>query len=318
MALTGSTKFLRAYQVVLQTFLSNPTGIVRGAWSEWSTFFSNSMYGVFSYMSAESPLVTRIARLGLYALSLVGLAGCVLRRREAHSSLLLVSAAAVLLSVPFVPPGDSYGMRLYAACMPVIAIVPSLGLSLLLEKILARFPWLNHRPDLDRRSLAAAPLALFSIFLVLLVALSPVAVKLFFSRPVTVQARACPAGLETLTVRLDPGSYVNVYPENRFFLDRLPDFHRGRFLKGVHGLPDNELARYFDQIAAPKTFYKALDLSEFREAFLILDPALLPSRQGLFRVCGQWDPTPNFNTYHLFTVDQVDMLEGVGETKSGS
>lgn len=308
-ALAGSGSYLRAYQIVLETFLRNPTGILKGAWSEWTWFFSNSMYGVFSYMAAESALVTRLARLGLYALSGAGLAGCVLRRRDPHSTLVLASAAAVLLSVPFVPPGDSYGMRLYAAGLPVIAVVPALGLSLLAGRPLARVPWLGYRPALNPRPLGRTVPAVVAIFLAVVVALSPAAVKWFYSRPVAIAGQACPGGLETLTVRLSAGSYVNVYPESRFFLDRMPDFHRSRFIKGIHGFPDTALSSYFDQMAAPKTLYEAIDLSDYRAALLVIDPGLLPAREGLFRLCGQWGPE-SVRSYHVFEVEQV---ETVGE-----
>ncbi len=306
LAMQGSERFAYTYGLVLESFLRNPLGIVRGALSEWSLFFSNTGYSVFSYMAAESPLVTRAARVALYAFSLVGLARCIIRRSDPYHSLAGMAAAAVFLSVPFVPPGDAYGLRLYAATLPVIAVLPALGLSFLSDRLSQGAPW--FRPA-SGPSAVDPGLAGFSVFVAAVVVLAPILVKLFWSRPVAAPQTTCPPGLETLYVRLHPGSFVNVHPESEFFLDRLPDFHQGRFSRQTHGMPDAELAQVFDRQPAPITYYRVIDVTDFRPAWLMIDPGLLPARQGFFRLCGRWDSTPLEMDYYLFAPERVDLLK---------
>lgn len=307
-AMQGSEKYIYTFQLALEDFLRNPMGLVHGIWKELSLFFSNTGYSVFSYMAGENQTVTLAARLVLYALSAAGLAVCLFRPSMYHR-LVFAGAVGVLLSVPFVPPGDAYGLRLYAATMPFIAVVPALGLSFFLESAGRHLPLLWHLPDqaesdgLNRFGIAAGGM------LVLLVIFAPVLVKLFWSQPVAIPRMACPAGQEPFYAYLNPGSYIQIHREDEIFLDHLPDFHRSRFAEQVHGMPDTALADAFDSLQAPTTIYHTVDAATYRPAWLLFDTQQLPTTTGFAAICGRWELAPEIVDYALFWPEQVTLIE---------
>ncbi len=306
-ALQGSEKYQTIYRLAWEEFLRNPAGLVQGIASELGLFFSNSAYSVFSYIGGENARHTLAGRLALYALSAVGLVGC-LACRAPHHRLLLAAVAGVLLSVPFVPPGDAYGLRLYAAGMPVIAALPALGLAFLLQRAGRRLPWLWQRPTPTPYEGMGAWGVTFAAMLALLVCAAPLLVILNAREPAMHPAFTCTSGQERLVVELHPGSVVNIHRESEMFLDRLPDFHRSRFVEQVHGMPDAALAEAFASLAAPASIYQVVDIPTGEPAWLLFDTQQLPQNQGLVGVCGRWEQAGPVASYHLFWPEQVTLL----------
>jgi hypothetical protein len=134
---------------------------------------------------------------------------------------------------------------------------------------------------------------------VALLVLSPVLVKAF-GRQAAVHPVDCPAGSQAVSVRLAPGSAVNIHQESEFFLDRLPDFHSGRFYKQIHGLPDGQQMKGFLSLEAPLTIYETIDLATWQPVWLLLDTRELDFTGEVTGICGVWDADPDLVEYGFF------------------
>ena len=303
--LTGNAHFLRVYVLSFEEFLRHPAGLLVGMLKYWGQFFSFNWYSAYGYMISETAVITVGTRALMYALCLVGLVRCLRTRNDPHHQLVLSAFIGLLLSVPFVPPGDAYAVRLYAATMPIVAILPALGVNTLFSPLEKQFRWLHNDQTLEREYSVG-----FAALLVTLVILSPVLVKAF-ARPADALLVDCQAGSEAVTVRFAPGSSVNILKESVFFLDRLPNFHSGRFQKQIHGLPADRQMKAFAGLESPFTIYETVDLVTLRPVWLLLDPLILHSPGEVQGICGVWNNDPDLEEYGFF-----DAREGAaGEPK---
>ena len=108
----------RIYALALSILAGDPWSLGRGAWRAWRAFLGTYPFG----------FVGRPGAFVLLAMATVGIVR-VGRRRLATDSLVVAAALGVFLSVPFVPPWDASPMRAYAAVLPLIAVLPALGIT---------------------------------------------------------------------------------------------------------------------------------------------------------------------------------------------
>jgi hypothetical protein len=93
--------------------------------------------------------------LALTVLALIGLGSLCIRRDSRSDTLVLFAFIGILASVPFAPPWDG-GVRIYAATIPFMAMLPSIGLA----RSLAYRPGWHWAPGIDRRRVIRLPLTL--------------------------------------------------------------------------------------------------------------------------------------------------------------
>jgi len=292
--ISGNAHFLEVYALAWKAMLNYPLGLLEGMLKYWGQFFSFNWYSVYGYMISETRAVTLATRAMMYALCLAGLYRCLRGLSDPYHRLVLFGIAGLVLSVLFVPPGDAYGVRLYAATMPLPALLPALGLSFLLYPLEKRLRWSQNEHVLENETTVG-----FAALLVALVVLSPVLVKAF-GRQAAVQPVDCPAGSQAVSVRLAPGSAVNIHQESDFFLDRLPDFHSGRFYKQIHWLPDGQQMKGFLNLEVPVTIYETIDLATWQPIWLLLDARQLDFTGEVTGICGVWNADPDLVEYGFY------------------
>lgn len=79
-----------------------------------------------------------------------------IRRPDPRHALLLSSAAGILLSAPFAPPSASDLMRAYAATMPLMIVLPSVGLAAVFHRVIRpnkKMPFTIERNNENTHSL---------------------------------------------------------------------------------------------------------------------------------------------------------------------
>src|SRR5690606_12548546 len=116
---------------------------------------------------------------------------------------------------------------------------------------------------------------------------------------------SCPQEMDSVFVRYNKGTYVNVLRENVQFLDWMPDFHMSVFRRNAHSLADTALTTKFQSISLPSTLFYAVDLQSGSEALVIIDTNLLPEPNALLHLCGFWENDPAISVYKLFEADHV-------------
>jgi hypothetical protein len=115
------------FGLALKAIKENPLNLVHGAFRAWREFFTlpdwqHFRFFIFQYVN--NALIESIVGI----LSIFGLVFCLIRIRQLYYSLILAMILGVLLSVPFIPPWDS-GTRIYATTIPIVAVLPAIGLA---------------------------------------------------------------------------------------------------------------------------------------------------------------------------------------------
>ena len=301
-ALVEPQKTQTIYKLTFELIRTYPSLVFRGAFYNWSMFFSNAGYNLFSFISGENYYANNLTRWGLYIFSGFGVMKWLKNKSDLYTNLVCTAAVGVLISVPFVPPADAYGMRLYAASIIIIGLLPTMGLVFLLEKLKIAL-W--YKPNLIESNSQMS--IWYGATLTVLLLIGPVMVKGISYIPQTT-ATSCPSGTDSIIIRLDPGSSINLIREKDFALDWMPTFHPGIFKRNAHGLPDNAFIERLESIPPLSTLFYALDYRSNRTALIIVSTALLPQPGTITEMCGTWESNPTLTPYSIFLVNYAQAI----------
>ena len=263
-------------------------------------FFSNTWYNAYAFVAGENYWVNEAARWGMYILCGLGIFKWFRDRKDPYASLALITALGVLASVPFVPPTDAYRVRLYAATIPFFILLPAIGLFLLREQMPLHFFQPENNPEIP----GSYSTAVFSLVLVFVMIAAPILVKGSYAIP-AIPEQNCPPEMDSIYVRFDEGTSVNVLRENIQFIDWMPDFHASIFRRNSHDLADINLTQVIETIVPPGTIFYALDFKSSQEVLVIIDTTLLPEPGTMLHACGTPDVRPEVSQYRIFYVESV-------------
>jgi hypothetical protein len=283
----------QTYRLAWEQIREHPEKLAQGMTRAWTSFLSLEDGSVFSFTSgadltvydaprAENRAAYFATRATLSLLSVFGLAAAWRKRSELTSGLLLCLSAGVLLSVPFLPPGDAGILRVYAATLPVIAAVPAAGLG-----------WLFSLPGRERKDREgfepAAPLTGLSVLLAVAISAGAFVPRLV-GAPTPLGNASCPPGEQLLWVRINPGSYVQVVedaaPEQVF----LPLLQKEDWLSAVQVFPHRQAVAELETLRSPSLLLNAVNLSDLTPFWLVIRGELPQPGPGAVSVCGQWNP----------------------------
>jgi len=290
------------YQLAFEKIKENPLGPVRGIMKQYDYLVSNTWYNAYGYVGNTQDIYDISAQ---YLLMLFAAAALILgwkQRKTPNMSLIYLMFGGVLLSVPFVPPGDTNRMRAYAAVIPLIAVLPALGAGMVLKKIgmnrLISLP--TDFPVWD----ATVPLA---AALIIGISILPVGLR-WTSSSIETTTVKCQPGEDRAYVQYTPGSEINVHNEKEFFLDGMPDFHNGRYSSYIHSMPYMDLMREFLNVEAPVTIFTTNELKTNQPIWVIATSNLLPAQYGVVGLCGHYRPAATADTEGFFDVARSQWL----------
>lgn len=290
------------YKLTFELIRNDPTLLFQGAFHNWSMLLSNSWYNAFSFAGGENYYINILTRWGLYLLCSLGFIKWMRNIADPYTSFITAATVGILISVPFVPPADSYGMRLYAASIIIFGLLPAMGLVFVLENL--RITAL-HKPTIHATDSPA--IAWYSTLLIFLLLIGPLIVRgtSYMSRTV---ATSCQADMNSIVILFSPGSYVNVIREKDFALDWLPVFHRGIFTRNAHSLPDKYLVRWLETIEPSTTLFDTLDYQSNKAVLVTLPTSLLPKYGSTVELCGRWKSDPVLQDYNIFVSDYAKLI----------
>ena len=289
----------QVYRLALELITQNPALFIKGMFFNWKMFFSNTWYNVFSFVSGENYYINTIARYVMYLLSITGFVSWLLDRSNKYKSLVALTSLGVLISVPFVPPTDAYRVRLYAATIPVIVLLPSIGFAHLLEKIKYRHVYQTDHGNQRQHFY----LTIVAIIVAAILA-GPIFVKNSSRSPILTETK-CSGEMTTISVLLSEETYVNVVRENRQFLDWMPEYHQSVFRRNAHSLADTKLIAAMEEISPPSTLFYTLDYQSDQAVFVIIPMELLPKPGNYVQLCGTWNTGKGIDQYHVFQVQEA-------------
>lgn len=290
------------YRLAFEKILSQPYLIFQGAFFYWRMFFSDSWYNAYAFVAGDNYWINEFARWSMYALGIAGILRWLRKRNDPYSSLAIISALGILVSVPFVPPTDAFRVRLYAATIPFFALLPAMGLFFILESL--KIPFVQVKQNIH--FYPSYPLTASSVALIVVLICAPLMIKSNGESPLLPQ-RTCPAGMDSFFARFDPGTFINIQRENKVFLDWMPDFHISQFQRNAHNLPDTNLTNILDTIPPLSTLFYAVDLQTSQEAIFVAKTELLHPGT-LIQACGKLNYNPEVTPYPVFFAETVETL----------
>jgi len=293
--LPSSEGSLAIYKLAFDLIRDNPSLAIQGIFYNWSMAFSNQAYNLYSYVSGGNELMNGITRWCLYLLSVLGVVSWI-KRPNPQSNLVIYASGGLLLSIPFVPPADAYGMRLYAAGIITIGLLPMLGLTYLFDYYL-KFKEINKSSE--RQNIGNFSVLSSSILVALMVA-GPLLTRGIGSSPKQLTISSCPPATDSIIVRRDTGNYIQLIREKDIALDWLPLFHTSTFKRNVHGMPDAYLAEWLEMLPSYTTLFYTLDYKSNKSVFVVLPTAEFASQEGIIELCGQWARDEALDQYQIF------------------
>jgi hypothetical protein len=179
----------------------------------------------------------------LQALSIFGLVRLV-KIKEPLNGLMVCFVVGIFLSVPFLPPWDADGMRVYATTIPFIALLPSLGLAQfwgMLQRLIPKISLPGARASASEGTPTSLSwqaqmgkwiLQPATIFAILIIAASiPGPIAVHYIAPISSSAPKtpiCPDGSASVPVRYMEGSFLNLI-EDKVAYTSMPDVRVGDF-----------------------------------------------------------------------------------------
>jgi len=307
--LSGNDLHFTIFKLSFEVFKANPAGVIQGSFKHLKDFLlPTTWYSIFGYVSQTRPFFETASRAVLEGMSLFIIPAALRRRDDPHLKLIILVMAATLLSVPFVPPSDAHKLRLYAAVIPVIALLPALGF---LEccRLIGRSAWAKLAARFSQEAPVRFPDAAVTVTALVLsaaAALSPL-LTIPPAQPLNFAPVTCPAGEQGIVFEYQPGSTLFIWPGNRSFVDWMPNFHYNRFMRYLHGLPGEADMQKFQNFEAPAALLSTIDLATGRDIWLLADPNLLPAKtRTITAACTHQDGT-------LTVVDSVQPARATGE-----
>lgn len=288
------------YKLTLDLIRHNPALLLQGVFHYWTVFFSNSWYNLFSYISGGNTIINSVTRWSLYALCVLGIIKWIRKINDPYTSFIVSAATGILLSVPFVPPADAYGMRLYAASVIILGLLPAMGLVFMTEKLKV-----NIKPAVGQTN--SQMILWFSMFLTLLLLFGPFLVRgsNYISEVSTIP---CQHDMNHIVVVFDSGSSIQVIKEKEPGLDWMPRFHSGIFKRNAHGLPDYNLIAWLEDVKPNTTLFYTLDYNSNRAALVEISTSELPRPGSIMKICGQWDSDPALKAYSIFVSEDAMII----------
>lgn len=287
------------YRLAFEAIKQNPLLILQGAFFNWKMLFSNSWYNVYAYVGGENWTINVVARWVMYILCITGIYSWFQNRSDPLAGLVMVSALGIFMSAPFLPPTDAYRMRPYAASIVILAALPAMGLAYLLKKSNV---WLFNK-TMQELNPSTLPLQ-YSAILTLLLVLGPIVVYLF-AKPVHLQSASCPAGSESILVRLDEGNYVIIRKQNTEFLDWMPNYHIGLFKDNSHSLAVQKTIEWAESVEPTSTIFLTLDLKNNQKALVVIKSETPPTFMGYAQLCGTFENDPSLSSLRIFNTTEV-------------
>jgi hypothetical protein len=214
--------------------------------------------------------------------------------------MILAMAAGVLLSVPFVPPVDAYSMRIYAATIPLNALLVALGVVPALSIVgVSAFPHLA----MSRRVAPAC-----GALLVLVAFVGSISLRLL-NQPETFAPLPCPPEQVNLYVRMTEGSSIHVVEDKARRQSHVPEVRVSDFRNGLGAYQKWYPSLYAElgNVRAGQELRLAMNLARDRHGqplWLISDAQATP-RTGVARICARLADNKIANFYYAQEIQAV-------------
>lgn len=295
------------YKLAFEAFQANPFGLVIGALTAWWNYLKPwSLWGAFSFIHDNTPpfgryldfipqsifplgpLAAFITRVLLYPFCLWQILHSYRQRQQPENSLLVAVTLGILISVPFLPPKDIGMNRVYAATIPILATLATLGITRGISFVTMKMKW----PLLPQIPTSAEPSRVpifFGCALIAFIFLGSITTKIVSQTP-QFAAAPCQAGMDTAYVRISAGSSVTLVEDRSIQRTRVPIILFNDFKSGLSRHPQHqhlEQIKELSRLSPSTTIMLTFDLKNSGQFLLIVKNSMMPKEPSIVRVCGK-------------------------------
>jgi hypothetical protein len=282
----------------------------------WFDFFSLKNESVFGFASGGELIFRNIVdsrksndyiiwRVLLYILCVTGLHKCWKNRHIPRYRLILFCLLGTFLSIPFLPPKDSGLMRVYAGTITSILILPSIGFSYLFpatRKVEALI-----FTELRRRDFSTNILVGSGIFLFMATFFVPIFIKHDENLPDLINPK-CTDGLKLATVRVIPGSVVNIVADWQSTTIIPLSITKMTFINSIEDFPMKEYVLPLEKLIPPVAIANVFDIRTHAYFWMIIHKNLIVNTPQILSACGIWNKAMLARGLNFFETKDIYVL----------
>ncbi|MCE1252268.1 MAG: hypothetical protein LWX83_01830 [Anaerolineae bacterium] len=302
-ALQGNDYLRRALQISWDYFVQHPTDLLLGIYRDLAAYFSDPIRGEFSYIDGASDTVNLVFRLALAVLSLLGITS-LFKQDQSKRVFIWMCIIGLLFSIPFVPPTATFKLRLLASTIWLQALLPALGLAWIagflphpIKNLETKLP---PAPQLSDTTIKFLPLVVVPLLLLI-----PAFLRMT-AQATILPPSSCPAGQETVYVRLEPASYIVLVDHEDPRQGWMPYIRLNYFMLKMHNIPHATIISFFEGITEPVAMIYGLELKSSQQVLVLAPPEQLVQEPGLVQACGHYQEKPLAYTETFFLANQLD------------
>lgn len=268
-------------QVILREFLDHPENFLKGMGVQFYFIFSLFPvynYNIYSYMLSSNTLVDGILIGFYYLLSILGIISIIIHRKDLVSIFIVVLIVGFFTSLPVSPAYQSQFMRYYPATIPLLGILPAIGMEWASSKYF-------RKAENTHTSRIELPMKVFD-WIIALSVLALLAGPLIISRMSPKKAYSEMECLPEETYVILPyynNSEIHIQTITKTWT---PDISEEDFRVSVLDIPDPKTKNYFRKISVPVTIFPSIDLRTDKLLYVMVEDVKIPGNSALFSACG--------------------------------
>lgn len=289
------------YQLAFNLIKDNPKLLLQGVFISYQKFFTSPYYGAFSYVMGENTKLSIVVQIILFILSAFGVLKWLLKQDNRIMSMVMAGILGILISVPFAPPGDASKLRPYAASIGFLAILPSLGLHWILEK-------LKFKIMIKPGSIVQSPnlTIIFTGVYITAMIIGPLIVKATGSLP-EFPDTTCPSEMRSVVIDYDSGPHITIIPDDQKALVQKNEFNYSYFKHEMHDI-SGPIINWPKLLTPPLSMLLTLDYRLDQTIFLVIPPSMLPQPGRILEICGFPEQRSELESYQIFYAESVRVL----------
>ena len=289
-------------QFALEEIQSKPENLVIGLLKQYPQILNfTNRKGIFSFVGGDNDSIYNLMQVFLYILSFYYFYQLVFQKKYEYRHFAFAFLGIFLLA-PIFPFIDFEKMRVYAAVMPFIVMIPVLGLYYFLNESSN-----NNQCVINVEKKMDVLWLVTSIYFIQMIFFIPLMIYNFNKIKIPKELFSSDR-LNNVVVHINSDSFIHLHRESDFFLDWLPHFHESRFVQFLHNL-SNQTVQAFENVHAPASITSVIDLRDGTPAILVFPDQHTIDLNGLFLLEGSWDDYDySRNNARVFFVEYTHAL----------
>ena len=277
----------RMMEVILTQLITNPTNFIKGMSYQFSLIFSLNPiynYNIYSYMLSNNLLLDKILIYFYFFLSAVGISYAVYKFKDPLYRFILVLVLGFFFSLPVSPAYQSQYMRYYPATIPLLGLLPAVGITCALKPVLNKINLSKYLQPVDGEELFLAHNS-FSFLLVGIIIIAPLFLTTNSLKSGWL-SMGCPEGESEVIMTYYPGSEISVFTIVNTWI---PNISEEDFILGINNIPGTDSKNAFKRIPLPTAIFSSINLITEQPLHVVVDAQQIPQKKTTFSACGVID-----------------------------